>query len=162
MAKATVGRALGLVGGVLAAAGALLPWATASGGSVPDPGAPLLLTQAAGGWGAWTILAFGAAGAVLALTPRRVAPLLDLEVGAVVLFLSVMAWLSVPAIAASLGGPDAAAAPSFGLALALAGGALLVLGGALAARGARAAAPPEPSPGAPPPEGPAPPPPPET
>ncbi len=144
--KATVGRAMGLLGGVLTAVGTLLPWATLHGGSVPEPGTPLFLGGAAGGWGAWTILAFGVLGAALALTRRPVAATLGLEVGVLAMFLAVMGWLSLPALAVSVGGPDATTTPGYGLFITLAGTVLLVAGGAVAARKAGPAAPAKPAP----------------
>ena len=130
------GAAIGLIGGILAIVGAIMPWwiATASvsaGGFTVSASVPLLGIFTLGGL---LCLVFGALGLVMALIKNKATSLITVVCGVLALAASLMvgAFLATANVAVPGASANASVTPSFGMWIAAIGGIVLIIGGALA------------------------------
>ncbi|HYM39035.1 MAG TPA: hypothetical protein VEY12_02670 [Thermoplasmata archaeon] len=140
--KVRPGWILGIVGGLITIVGAVLPWATVSGGSLA---APLTFSGATVGLGGIAVLLFGVLGLICVAIPNRITAILGLVWGILALLLALLTLVGLAAIAALAAGSGTGVTVTtqYGAYLALVGTLVLIVGSAIAYTEAKkAAAPP--------------------
>jgi len=130
------GAAIGIVGGILAIVGAVMPWwiATASvsaGGFTVSASVPLLGIFTLGGLLA---LVFGVLGLVMAMIKNKATAAVTVVCGVLALVASLLvgAFLATANVTVPGASASATVTPSFGMWIAAIGGIVLMMGGAIA------------------------------
>src|SRR5256712_3868753 len=99
--KVGLGMVLGIVGGLLTLIGAVLPWATVSGGTLTSP---LVFTGYGVGFGGVLVLVFGVLGLICVAIPKKVTAILALIWGILALLFALLTVVGLAALAQSAGG----------------------------------------------------------
>ncbi len=127
--KFGIGRILGIVGGLLAVIGTVLPWVTISGGSLTSPLTFSGLTAGFGGIGA---LLFGVLGLIFVAVGKRVLAILAMVWGILALLLTGLSMVGFAAIAALAGGSGVTVTTNYGVYVSLVGSLILIVGSIIA------------------------------
>ena len=140
--KIRPGWILGILGGLVTVVGAVLPWATVSGGSLS---APMTFSGATVGFGGILVLVFGVLGLICVAIPRKVGAILGIVWGVLAILLGLLTMVGLAAIAATAAGSGSSVTVTteYGVYVSVIGALLLIIGSAIAYTEARkAAAPP--------------------
>ncbi len=135
--KVGLGMVLGIVGGLLTLIGAVLPWATVSGGTLTSP---MVFTGYGIGYGGILVLVFGVLGLICVAIPKKVTAILALIWGILALLFAVLSVVGLAAIAQTVGGSGVSVTTEYGVYVSLVFSLVLIVGSALAYREARKAA----------------------
>jgi len=146
--KVGLGMVLGIVGGLLTLIGAVLPWATVSGGTLTSP---MVFTGYGIGYGGILVLVFGVLGLICVAIPKKVTAILALIWGILALLFAVLSVVGLAAIAQTVGGSGVSVTTEYGVYVSLVFSLVLIIGAALTYREARKAAPSMAPPMSPPP-----------
>ncbi len=128
--KIRMGWILGIAGGLVTIAGAALPWATVTGGTLA---APETFSGLRLGFGGIAVLILGLLGLVCIAIPRRVTALLALVCGILALGLGLLTLLVISSIAGMAGasGSGVTVTTEYGVYFALSGTLVLLVGAAI-------------------------------
>ncbi len=152
--KIRPGWTLGIIGGLLAIVGTLLPWATVAGGSLA---APETFSGVSVGLFGILFLILGLLGLIFVAIPNRITAILGLVWGVLALLIGLLTLLGLAALAAAAAGTGTGVTVTteYGVYVAMVGALLLIVGSGLAyGEARRAAAPPMMAPPMAPPPGP--------
>ena len=136
--KIGIGKILGLVGGILAIVGVVLPWATASGTvmgmTISMSASGLDAAKSGGEWVAYVYgtAIFGVLGLIFVLISKKSTTMLAFVFGLLALILSGVALVRITQLIGGLSAPGVSVGAGIGLYICVVGGLLLLIGCLLA------------------------------